>query len=121
MTFAGTEWFRSTFYFRDVQARGVELDIEAEGAGELRIRDLTVHAHPEALAREFDHGLVLANPSPEPFTFDLSALAPGRTFRRLWARERQDAETNNGAKVGKTVTLGARDGLFLVERAAATQ
>jgi len=121
MTFAASRWFPSTFYFRDVQTGEVDLDIEVEGAGELWIRGLTVHAHPEALVREFDHGLVLANPSPEPFQFDLSALAPGRSFRRLRARERQDAETNSGANVGGTVTLGARDGLFLVERAAATQ
>ena len=116
MTFAGREWHPSTFYFRGVQTGKVDLNIEVEGGGELWIRDVTVHAHPEALARVFDHGLVLANPSPEPFTFDLSAIAPGHLFRRIVARDRQDATTNNGTDVGKTVTLGARDGLFLVER-----
>ena len=115
MTFAGPEWFVSTFYFRDVRTGVVDLDFEVEGNGAFWVRDLTAHAHPETLLREFDHGLVLANPSPEPFTFDLSALVPGRAFRRLVARKRQDAATNNGARVGKTVRLGARDGLFLVE------
>ena len=67
--------------------------------------------------REFERGLVLANPSPRPYTFDLATLFPGRSFRRIQGSPRQDPATNNGAPVAGTLTLGPKDALFLVRSA----
>jgi len=66
------------------------------------------------MAREFENGLVLANPSMQPYTFDLQALYPGYHFQRLQGSTAQDPKVNNGKPAGPTVTLEPRDGLFLV-------
>ncbi len=71
------------------------------------------YAHPDTITRLYEHGLVLANPSPRPFVFDLSTLYPGRTFRRLQGTELQDTKTNDGSRVGAKVTLPPKDALFL--------
>jgi hypothetical protein len=65
------------------------------------------------MAREFEHGAVLANPSDAPFSFPLATLFPGRTFRRLTASPNQDPVHNNGAPVGSTLILNGKDAIFL--------
>ncbi len=72
------------------------------------------NAHPDTMCRVFENGLVLANPSLKPHTFDLQALSPNRCYRRLQGTAGQDLETNTGAPVEGKVTLGERDALFLV-------
>ena len=57
---------------------------------------------------------MLANPSDSSYEFDLSTISPGIRYRRLRGSLQQDPTTNNGKPVGDTVTLAARDGLFLV-------
>lgn len=113
MTFAGSEWSESTFYFRAVQTRTVDLEFAFEGSGPVWLSHLTVHAHPEAMYRRFERGLVLGNPSPRPYTFDLHKTAPGNRYRRIKAQPKQDPATNNGQPAGRMVTLGPKDGLFL--------
>jgi hypothetical protein len=66
--------------------------------------------------REFEHGLVLANPSPRPYELDLERLLPGRKFRRLEGSPEQDPATNDGTPVGATLTLRPKEGLFLVRQ-----
>ena len=63
--------------------------------------------------REFEHGLVLANPSDHPYEFDLAELFPGESFTRIQGSANQDRETNDGSPVDGKVRLQARDGLFL--------
>ena len=75
---------------------------------------MTAHSATDAIYREFDNGIVLANPSMRPYEFDLATIAPGAKFRRLRGTETQAPEINGGAEVGDTVTVPARDGLFLV-------
>ena len=65
------------------------------------------------MVRAFARGLVLANPSDRAQVFELASIAPGRGFRRLQATGSQDGVTNNGERVGASVTLPARDALFL--------
>jgi hypothetical protein len=114
MTFVGPEAFESTFYFRAVQTPAVDLAFDIEEAGTVWIESISVHAHAEAAYREFEHGLVLANPAHHDYTFNLKEIAPGRRFRRLQAQSKQDVAVNNGQPVGDQVTLGPVDGLFLV-------
>ena len=65
--------------------------------------------------RLFEKGMVLGNPSLKDYSFDLSKIAPGREFRRIRGTETQDRAINDGSAVGRTVTLGPKDGLFLIQ------
>ena len=113
MTWLNERDFTSVFYFRDVRSPTVDLTLTVEGPEAVTLVNAAVHAHPDAMWRSFENGIVLANPSRQPYTFHLAALTPGRHYRRLQATPRQDPQTNNGEAVPDTVTLGERDALFL--------
>ena len=114
MAFANSKPFPASFYFRDAGPAVVDLTLEIEGTEPVFISDFTVHNAPDAMAREFEHGVVLANPSMHDYVFDLATLFPNAKLRRFRGNTSQDPEVNNGEPVGATVTLGERDGLFLV-------
>lgn len=105
--------FTAVFTFRRLPPGPVEIEFTCEGSAPLWIESITAHAAPDAIVRPFDGGLVLANPSLHPVTFDLAALFPGERFRRLEGTPRQDPATNNGEPVGPRLQLPAEDGLFL--------
>ncbi len=84
------------------------------GAEPVSLGEVTAHAYSDAVYREYEHGVVLANPGPRPYRFALAQLLPGKSYRRLQGR--QDAAVNSGAPVGAEVELGPRDALFLVRR-----
>jgi hypothetical protein len=113
MTWLNGEPFTSTFYFRDIRSKTVDLDFEIEHCLPVSIHSVTAHPAPDLMMREFEHGLVLANPSRHKQTFDLEKLLPGQSFRRIQGKPEQDPDTNNGQPVGKTITLGERDAIFL--------
>ncbi len=115
MTWVNDRPFTSRFYFRDIGPGPVDLLLEVEGDGPVHLDALSAHAATDAMVREFEHGVVLANPARQPYTFALESLFPGVPFRRL--RGAQDRVVNNGARVGTTVTLPPRDALFLVKAA----
>ncbi len=112
MSWLGEEDFTSHFYFR-VNSKKVDLSFQVEGAASVQIPSLVISSHADAMYRVFENGIVLANPSPEPYTFDLNKLCPGKKFRRLQGTALQDPSVNNGRPVGRTVALGPKDGLFL--------
>ena len=115
MTWVNDKPFTSGFYFHDVRTKDVDLALTIESGEPVVIESVCVYAHPDAIYRVFDKGLVLANPARKPYTFDLDAIAPGRSYRRLVATKFQDVVANNGEAVSGKVTLGERDGLFLLE------
>jgi hypothetical protein len=114
MTWVNDRAFQSSFYYRHIQSPEIDLSFVVEGHDAVVVREVTAHAHADAIFRVFEGGIVLANPSLGPYMFDLSKLSPGRSYRRIQAVATQDTETNNGQRVGPTVTLGERDALFLV-------
>jgi hypothetical protein len=114
MTWVNGGAFTSTFYFGNVQGGKADLLLEIDGPEPVRIRSLRITAHPDVILREFERGLVVANPSPRPYTFDLASLSPSRTYRRLRGSPLQDPQTNNGAPIRGPVTIGPKDALFLV-------
>ncbi len=61
------------------------------------------------------HGVVLANPAPHDYEFNLATLFPNAKLRRLRGSAQQDPETNDGSPVSGKLTLGAKEGLFLVK------
>jgi len=106
---------QQTFHFNHVPANvPLELAFEFEGGEPVVIEGLSVHPASGAVAREFDHGVVLVNPSLGEQTFELARLLPGRYFRRFQATANQDTAVNNGQPAGPSFTLGALDGVFLV-------
>ena len=107
--------FQYTYYFPNAGGDKADLEIQVESGEPVWISSASAHAHPDAMYREFEHGLVLANPSPRPYTFDIAGLLPGKRFRRLKGSPGQDPATNNGAAVAAQVTLGPKDALFLVK------
>ena len=118
MTWVRQQPFAAAFYFRHVRSPTVDVRCEVEGRESVTLEAISAHAHPDALYRLFEHGLVLANPSLEPYTFDLAAIAPGRRYQRLQATARQDTEFNNGRPAEPRLTLGPRDAIFLQRMSA---
>jgi hypothetical protein len=103
------------YYHSRSDARGeqVEWHFEIEGGEPLWIDNLAAYAYPDAMYREFENGLVIANPSLHPFAFDLPRLLPNKAWRRLRGSPLQDPKTNDGTIISGAVTLAARDALFL--------
>jgi len=114
MTWVGTQPFTSRFAFWDVGAETVDLTFRFEGASPVYLSRITAHAAADLVYREFENGLVIANPSPAEITIDLAARFGGQHFRRLLGSPNQDPETNNGQAVGSRLAIPARDALFLV-------
>jgi hypothetical protein len=107
------ESFDAGFYFRKIRSPRVDLTWTVESSEPVMIEKLSVHAASDTMARRFENGLVLANPSYQPRTFDLTAVAPGTRFRRLAGSPNQDLQINSGKEVGSSVMLQPLDGLFL--------
>jgi hypothetical protein len=113
MTWVNNRAFPAAFYFRDIRSATVDLNFKVEGHEPVTIHHLTAHAHPDAIHRPFENGLVLANPSAKPYTFDLQTIAPERKLLRIQGSPNQDPATNNGQPVGDSITLAPLDALFL--------
>jgi hypothetical protein len=108
-----------TAYWREAlpltPGQNLRLAFRFEGLGDVRLKNFTLHHAPDALLREFANGVVLCNPSLQPFTFDLATLLPGMRFRRIQGQF--DPVVNDGSTVTNlsAVTVPARDALFLVK------
>jgi len=104
--------FTYRHYANDWQ--GSELSFLIENNTPVWISGIGAFASQDGMVREFENGLVLANPSARPFTFDLRALFPNKTWRRIKGTAKQDPGTNNGAAVDASLALPAKDAIFLV-------
>ncbi len=113
MSFVNGDWFHATFYFRDVQEKTIDLNFEMESNEPFWMKEFTVHAYPDVAYRKFENGLVLVNPSHHNYTFNISEIGGENPYYHLQATLGQDTKVNNGQKVGKTLTLQEREGMFL--------
>lgn len=68
---------------------------------------------PDAIARGFANGAMFANPSRSECTFDVATLFPRRRLARLVGSFDQDPDTNDGSRLGSTLTLGPLDALVV--------
>lgn len=114
MSFVGSDFFTSRFFFPSLDKKSVDVVVTVEGAEPVTIQGITAHGAADLVYREFDNGLVLANPGLKPAQFDLNTLFPGKKYRRLKASPAQDVTVNNGADVSGVLTLSGKDALFLV-------
>lgn len=114
-TWADAEPFTAIFLFRDAPPGRATLVITAEGGADLVLHRLTAHAGRGTMLREFDNGLVVANPSLHADEVDLPPLQPGWCFRHIDGQPGQDREVNNGAPAGRSLVVPNRDARFLVK------
>ena len=115
MTWLGQRSFASGFYFPEVRSKTVDLEWIVEGPQAVWIESLKVYAQADIMVREFDHGIVIANPSPRSCQIDVARRWPEASLRRLSGSPRQDPKTNDGQPVTGKVELGPLDALFLVK------
>jgi hypothetical protein len=115
MTWVNGNDFESGFYFPNVESDQTDLEFVIEGSEDVWIRRIQAYAHPDVIYREFENGLVAANPSPRPYFFDLDKLFPGQTFRRLKGSPRQDPASNDGSIVQGNLNIGPKEGIFLIK------
>ncbi len=113
-TWAGGESFEASLYFQDVGPGTVDLSFEVEGARPAYLERMTAHSATDGRYREYEGGVVFANPSKRPYAFDVAALFPGATLRRIRGSARQDPATNDGESLGQELILSARNGLLVV-------
>jgi hypothetical protein len=113
-TWAGGKSFEASLYFQDVGPGTVHLRFEVEGEQKVYFESMTAHCAADGRYREFEGGVVFANPSTRSYTFDVGELLPGASLRRIQGSANQDPVTNDGSVVGAELTLSAKDGLFVV-------
>jgi hypothetical protein len=113
-TWAGAAPFSASFYYQDVGPGTVHLEFWVEGEGRVYFESLKAHSATDGRYREYEGGVVFANPSTRSYTFDIGRLFPGVTLRRLQGSEKQDPKTNDGSLLGAELTLSAKNGLFVV-------
>jgi hypothetical protein len=116
MTWVNGADFDSGFYFANIDSDEIDLEFTVEGSEPVTISRIQAYAHPDAMYRQFERGLVVANPSPRPYAFDLDALLPGWTFRRLHGSSTQDPASNDGSVIAGQLNLEPKEGLFLIKR-----
>jgi hypothetical protein len=109
----------SLFYFRDLAFPGnsvtFSLTITAEcGNQPMWLTGLTAHAGSDYVCREFANGVVLINPSSQPYRFPTARLfGSRRELTRLHWSPGQPRDANSGTPVSGDVPVPARDALFL--------
>jgi hypothetical protein len=113
-TWAGSEPFDASFYYQDIGPGVVHLKFAVEDDQQVFFEGMTAHSAADGRYREYEGGIVFANPSTRPYTFNVGNLFPGITLRRLQGTANQDPATNNGKPIGQELILSAKNGLFVV-------
>jgi len=114
--FTAGEFTENAVFYRGAGAPGgstVTLNLSIEGTNDVILRNFSVHNATDVLLREFENGVVLCNPSENPYTFDLASYFPGKSFVHIQGQSYDDPITNDGSQVGSTVELASHSGLFL--------
>jgi hypothetical protein len=106
-----------TFYYRQAGPAAVSLEIGFEGYENVWISDFTVHNAADVMAREFENGVVLVNPSAESFLFDLDEMFPGTNLKFYKGNEWEEfiGLNNSGLPIQGPVNLNAHRGMFLLK------
>ena len=108
--------FAPVFYLRDVPPGTCTLDFSVEGNEPFTIMRWSVHSAADLTVREYENGVVLANPSSSKRILHLENLFPGRKFTRLTATPGQDASINTGEPTGEFIEIDGLDAVFLLKQ-----
>jgi hypothetical protein len=119
-TWAGSDLFEASFYYQDVGPGTVHLRFNVEGEQQVYFAGMTAHSAADGRYREYEGGIVFANPSTRPYTFNVGVLFKelldsGVTLQRLQGSLNQDPLTNDGSEVSEQLTLSAKNALFVVK------
>jgi hypothetical protein len=130
--FMGTAGFTPlSFYFRKVGNKNspIRLTFEVEEQGEFAIRNLTVHNAACTMAREFENGVVLVNPTFDSYDFNLKELFPkNKKYKHIKVENSKDngllddsnevSSYNNGEKIidASKVSVPGLNALFLIKK-----
>ena len=108
-----TTYFHAVLGWHGIGPGPVQMTLTVDGDMPVRLRGLKMFAAPDAIVRGFSNGAMFANPSGHEVTFDVASLFPRRRFARIFGSADQDPATNDGAKIGPTLTLDALDALVV--------
>ena len=100
-----------SFYYRKAGGLNLDFTLNAENNGDFVIKSVTAHTSAQLLARQYENGAVLVNPSLSTRTFSLTDLFPGVTYKKL--NGITDTGHNSGEALGATIDVPAKDALFL--------
>ncbi|MFC2116428.1 T9SS type A sorting domain-containing protein, partial [Bacteroidota bacterium] len=115
---AGNQSYQEmSFYYRHAGPANGTVEIEFEGYEKVWIKDFTVHNAQDVMAREFENGVVLVNPSADPFLFNIPEMFPNKSFRFIEGNKYEEfiGLNNTGNPVQGPVLLNAHSGQFLVK------
>lgn len=121
-TYVGEKSFTSRFYFSknryetNEMKGSCDLQFTIEGSKPVYIENISVRNAPNVMYREFEYGLVLANPSDRVCSVDLAELFPGQKFIRLKGSPGQDQTVNDGRMENTKIDIPARDARFLIKQ-----
>jgi hypothetical protein len=93
----------------------VQIEFDFEGCGYICLSNTGLYAAAPVLLREFDNGLVVANPSNYEVSLSLNAGYRHLTAQADAWKADYDQTVNDGALVTNPVVISARDGLFLLK------
>lgn len=113
-TFFDGQWFSASFYWRGPSQS--ELEFEFERLGWVQLRNFEVRAAADVALREYENGLILANPSDEPYSFaaEIAQLGWSPGFSRIAGYMTPDVNDGSSFTSPSPQSVPARDALFLL-------
>ncbi|TKG97308.1 hypothetical protein EYV94_02440 [Puteibacter caeruleilacunae] len=111
--FFGPEWHQQMFYYRKASHKDLKLHLRFEEGGKLRLRNMTVHAAPSILIKEFEHGCVIVNPSFDEISVNIKEFLPNAKLEHIKGIFNKQKHT--GLPVAEKVTVSSLSALFLVK------
>lgn len=110
-TYLDNKEFYSKFYYRDFVGDELQVDFSLEEPEAIKLKRVTLWQGPLTMAREYEHGVVLINPSHSPQMFDLANMYLGQSFEYLDGEF--DTTIHTGLPAGTQVVVPELDAIFL--------
>ena len=101
-------------YLRWLNKNNLNISLSIEGLESATLKSMRAYSGPPVLIREFENGVVIANPAAHEVSLDLAAMFPGDTIRRIDGFFHP--EINNGQIINDSLTIPCLDGLFLEKK-----
>ena len=130
--YTNNKYLTREYYWRDLDplATTCTISLNFTGSDPIRFRSMGAYESPDCMARSFENGVVLVNPSLQDFDFNLTSLfGTGNTYKRLtapnvtvqaqWQQQyQQTLEMNSGKKISifNKVSVSGLNALFLISQ-----
>ena len=103
------------FYFRNVGIADLRMIFEVEEQGKIAIRNLQVYNAPCIIAREFENGVVIVNPSFESININLNQVILNKIKYQKLDITSIENKQNLKIKDNTSVNVPALDAMFLLK------